>query len=318
MNQPNSVPKVSVVIPTAKRPDLVLRAVSSVLVQTMADLELIVVVDGRDPETESALSRIDDRRLKVLRHPEPLGPGEARNTGIAASSSPWIAFLDDDDQWAPHKLERQLAAARRERAIIMCVSEVIAPDATYFWPEEIYDNVMPFDEYLFDRRTWFKGGQSFWQISSQLMPCEVFRTLRFSRDHQHEDWELGIRAIKVLGYRLLTVPEPLATYTALSHRSSLSNTSDWRTSLQWIDALGDLVTPRAYSGFCLTMVAAIAARQRAWRALPILLGRAFCRGRPNVRQLTAFFAFFALPLGLRGHLRALIQARRPERLSGAA
>lgn len=312
MNQPDCFAKVSVVIPTAKRPDLVPRAVCSVLAQTMADFELIVVVDGPDPETESALSRFDDGRLKIIVHPESLGPGMARNTGVAASSSPWIAFLDDDDHWAPRKLERQLAVARSEPAIVMCLSEVITPDGAYLWPGEIYNNVMPFDEYLFDRRTWFKGGQSFWQISSQLMPREVFRTLRFSRDRQHEDWELGIRAVKVLGYRLLTVPEPLVTYFTHYHRPSLSNRSDWRTSLEWIDAMGELVTPRAYSGFCLTMIAPIAARHGAWRALPVLFGRAFRRGRPNLRQVAAFFAFFALPLGLRSRLRALIQARWSE------
>jgi glycosyltransferase involved in cell wall biosynthesis len=279
----------------------------------MADFELIVVVDGRDPETEEALSGFDDPRLRVVVHPESVGPGEARNTGIEASLSRWIAFLDDDDQWAPQKLERQLAVVPAEPAIVTCTSKVITPHGTYLWPGEIYNNAMPFDEYLFDRRTWFKGGQSFWQTSSLLIPREVFRTLRFTRDRQHEDWELVIRAVKVLGYRLLTAPEPLVMYFVRHDRPSLSNRSDWRVSLRWIDGLGELVTPRAYSGFCLTMIAPIAARQRAWSAMPMLLGRAFRRGRPNARQLVAFFAFFAL----RTRLRALIQARGQDSIKSA-
>ena len=102
---------VSVIIPTTGRPKLVLRALASVLGQTHGELEVIVVVDGPNPETIAALGGIADPRVRVLQNRESLGPGPARNIGAAQARGEWIAFLDDDDEWMPQKLEIQLAGA---------------------------------------------------------------------------------------------------------------------------------------------------------------------------------------------------------------
>ena len=103
---------VSVIIPTTRRPDLVLRALQSVFTQTHSNLEAIVVVDGPNPETLAVLSAMIEPRLRVMHNPASLGPGVARNLGAAAAHGIWLAFLDDDDEWLPEKLERQLAALR--------------------------------------------------------------------------------------------------------------------------------------------------------------------------------------------------------------
>ena len=60
---------ISVIVPTAHRPQLLMRAVNSVLAQTRSDLEVVVVIDGRDLETTQSLSDIADRRLRI--HSEP-------------------------------------------------------------------------------------------------------------------------------------------------------------------------------------------------------------------------------------------------------
>ena len=104
------MPEVSVVIPTIGRPALVVRAVESVLAQTLRDLEVIVVVDGPDPETAAALASIADARMKVLSNQVPLRVGPTRNRGVGQATAPWIAFLDDDDAWLPTKLEKRLCA----------------------------------------------------------------------------------------------------------------------------------------------------------------------------------------------------------------
>ncbi|NUB14970.1 glycosyltransferase, partial [Azospirillum brasilense] len=103
---------VSAVIPTRNRPHLVLKAVESVRAQTLKDVEIVVVVDGPDPATVAALEAVEDRRLRIVQNPASLGPAGARNAGVQAALGAWIAFLDDDDSWAPEKLERQLAAAK--------------------------------------------------------------------------------------------------------------------------------------------------------------------------------------------------------------
>lgn len=111
-------PLVSVVIPTHNRADVVLRAVHSALVQTLADIEVIVVDDGSSDGTRAKLENLNHPRVRYLRHEQARGAPAARNTGTRAARGQWVAFLDDDDIWFPHKLERQIAAASSAVAVI--------------------------------------------------------------------------------------------------------------------------------------------------------------------------------------------------------
>ena len=95
------------IIPTHNRADVLARAVASVLGQTWADLELIVVDDGSTDATSAVLAEFDDPRLTGM-HQENKGVSSARNRGIAASGGGYIALLDSDDYWMPDKLEKQV------------------------------------------------------------------------------------------------------------------------------------------------------------------------------------------------------------------
>lgn len=99
---------VSVVIPTYERDDILPRALDSVLEQTFADLEVLVVDDNSQDDTSEIIDSYSDNRLEYIRHSENLGANAARNTGIRAASGDYIAFLDDDDMWLESKIERQL------------------------------------------------------------------------------------------------------------------------------------------------------------------------------------------------------------------
>jgi glycosyltransferase involved in cell wall biosynthesis len=103
-------PQVSVVIPTRNRRLLLRRALTSALAQEGVDLETIVVDDASEDDTAAYLEGLGDRRLSVVRHGSPGGVAAARNAGLALARAPWVAFLDDDDLWAPHKLTTQLEA----------------------------------------------------------------------------------------------------------------------------------------------------------------------------------------------------------------
>ncbi len=105
-----SRPQVSVVIPTRNRRRLLGRALTTVFAQRGVDFEVIVVDDGSDDGTGEALATLGDA-VTVVRHRLPLGVSAARNAGIERARGDWIAFLDDDDLWAPHKLATQLEAA---------------------------------------------------------------------------------------------------------------------------------------------------------------------------------------------------------------
>lgn len=104
---------VSVVIPTRDRPEFLTLTLRSVLWQEDVETEILVVDDGQGPGTEALLNRLGDARVRLLRNTGPAGVSGARNTGIAAAKGAWIAFLDDDDLWAPAKLASQLAAAKK-------------------------------------------------------------------------------------------------------------------------------------------------------------------------------------------------------------
>jgi glycosyltransferase involved in cell wall biosynthesis len=107
--------QVSVVIPTRDRSNLLTMTLSSVLWQRGVDLQVIVIDDGSTDGTASLVEALDDRRVKLLRRDRPGGMGAARNRGIAAATGDWIAFLDDDDLWAPEKLARQIQTAEEAR-----------------------------------------------------------------------------------------------------------------------------------------------------------------------------------------------------------
>jgi glycosyltransferase involved in cell wall biosynthesis len=106
---------VSVIIPTRNRAQLLHRTLQSVLSQSTEDLDVIVVDDGSVDST-GAVAAAAHPRVRVLRNPEPTGVSVARNRGIAAARGVWIAFCDDDDLWAPNKLQEQLTAADRAGA----------------------------------------------------------------------------------------------------------------------------------------------------------------------------------------------------------
>jgi len=102
------MPRVSVIIPTYDRADVLGRAVDSVLAQTRTDLEVLVVDDASTDRTPDVVADYDDPRVRYLRHAENRGGSAARNTGIGAANGDYLAFLDSDDAWRPRKLERQL------------------------------------------------------------------------------------------------------------------------------------------------------------------------------------------------------------------
>jgi glycosyltransferase involved in cell wall biosynthesis len=298
---------VSVVIPTRHRPQLVSRAIHSVLNQTYREIELIVVLDGPDEATVAAMRSIEDPRLQLIVNPRSLTAAGARNVGAAHATGDWIAFLDDDDEWLPNKLERQMAFAG-PTTLVSCLSHVVTPLATYVWPQTAYDNSMPLDEYLFDRRSVFLGS-AFIQTSSYLLPRRLFDRVRFNVESPHDDWEFVLRLCKETGAQIKTVPEVLVTLYFEEERSSLSSSASWLASFRWIESLRPIITPRAYSGFCLGVVGSRAAKEGAYAAFPDLLQTAFRRGAPTLWQFTFYLAFWVAPQGFRRRLRALFRGR---------
>jgi len=113
--------KVSVIIPTFNRNRSVFRAIDSAMSQTLAADEIIVVDDGSTDNTGN-LIRKHYPPVKYF-YQDNKGVSAARNLGIAEASFPWLALLDDDDEWMPHKLEKQMQLLRANPDLKLCHTE---------------------------------------------------------------------------------------------------------------------------------------------------------------------------------------------------
>lgn len=116
------MPTVSVIIPTHNRRDFVREAIASVLAQTYRDFELIVVDDGSDDGTAEVAQECTGVRYVYQANQ---GVSAARNHGVALSKGELLAFLDSDDLWQPHKLERQVAFFATHPDTLICQTEEI-------------------------------------------------------------------------------------------------------------------------------------------------------------------------------------------------
>jgi len=106
-------PIVSVIITTYERIEYLKRAIKSVLSQTLSNFELIVVDDCSTDNTEQVVRSFDDKRIKYVKHETNLGVHIARSNGIKKSQGEFIGFLDDDDEYLPEKLEKQVELFRK-------------------------------------------------------------------------------------------------------------------------------------------------------------------------------------------------------------
>jgi hypothetical protein len=116
-------PQISVIIPSFNRAWTLARAIDSVLAQTVAPKEIIVVDDGSTDHTPEVLAAYGDR-LRIMNQPNQ-GVSSARNLGIGHSTGEFVALLDSDDQWKPEKLACQAAFFKTHPKAVICQTEEI-------------------------------------------------------------------------------------------------------------------------------------------------------------------------------------------------
>lgn len=104
-------------MPTFNSGRFILDAITSVVLQSHRNWELIIIDDGSTDQTHDLLEPLlrMDERITVLNVTENLGQAHARNLGMKAASGELLAFLDADDIWDPQKLNDQIRFMRRER-----------------------------------------------------------------------------------------------------------------------------------------------------------------------------------------------------------
>ena len=121
----NLSPRVSVVIPTYKRPHLIGRAIKSVLNQTYQDFEIIIIDDSPDEATGKVVKDLNDKRIKYIRNKIRRGFVGAKNQGVKESNpvSKYIAFLDDDDEWLPLFLEKTIKRLEEKKDVAFVTTQ---------------------------------------------------------------------------------------------------------------------------------------------------------------------------------------------------
>jgi glycosyltransferase involved in cell wall biosynthesis len=209
---------VTVVVPTHNRSALLEQTLQTVLWQEGVDLEVIVVDDGSTDDTENVVRTLDNHRIRLVRHDAPRGVSLARNRGIQEARGEWIAFLDDDDLWAPNKLATQLWAAKRAGRdwvyageITIGIDKRIIGAPPIFSPQTVAE--------LLPRVNLVPGGCSGVIVSRRFLLTDS----PFDETYLHfADWDLWIR----LAARGMPawVPRPVVGYRV--HASSASHDTE--------------------------------------------------------------------------------------------
>jgi glycosyltransferase involved in cell wall biosynthesis len=205
-----AAPAVSVVLPTYNRASTLERAINSVLNQTFADLELIVVDDGSTDATRGVLASYGGHgNVHVIATPHN-GCAAARNIGVRRSQARYVAFQDSDDEWEPYKLAAAVSAL-----------DLTGPDTGVFYSDMrmiLRDGRSPvlispkvtrgalIDERTLDYQVRYIG------IQSAVIKRECFERAGYFDEALPRliDLELFIRLAD--SYRFVRSPEPLVKY----------------------------------------------------------------------------------------------------------
>ncbi len=199
-------PLVSVVIPAYNAARTLKATVQSVFEQTLQDFEIIIVDDESKDNTLVVTQSIEDSRVKVISQPNG-GAAAARNTGIKAAKGKYVALLDADDLWMPHKLERQLAVLTSKKDVTAVQSGV------YFVNDDLE---------ILSVRPCFKSKDVLLEtllfqnlpglMSTLIVERSAFEKIGYLNTKLVilEDWELAIRLSRYCN--LQSVEEPLALY----------------------------------------------------------------------------------------------------------
>lgn len=114
-SSPATVPDYAVVIPAYRAAATLSHALDSVVAQTLPPRQIVVIDDGSPDGAELARIVAGYGGAVTLLRQDNAGPASARNTGVRATSTPWVAFLDADDSWLTHKMQAQMPLANDPR-----------------------------------------------------------------------------------------------------------------------------------------------------------------------------------------------------------
>ncbi|MFA9375932.1 MAG: glycosyltransferase family 2 protein [Lachnotalea sp.] len=204
-------PIVSVIMPTYNSSDYIETAIHSVLIQDIP-LELIIIDDCSSDQTQKLLKKYDTHdNILYVRNDLNLGAAASRNKGVTLAKGKYVAFLDSDDYWLPHKLSRQLDTIEaKQRVLCATARELMTPVG------QLTGKILAVPENITYRMML---GQNLINCSSVLLLREV--ALEFPMEHEdsHEDYIMWLKILQKYK-KVCAVNEPLLKYRLSSSGKS--------------------------------------------------------------------------------------------------
>jgi glycosyltransferase involved in cell wall biosynthesis len=209
---------ISVVIPHHNRSHLIEQALASIRRQTLQPSEILIVDDGSQPEHANALQQYSDRARIVLLEKNG-GAARARNAGVKEAHGEFVAFLDDDDEWFPERLELQWNILRADPSL-----QAVASAMTIRYQDGSEEPLVSHSPQIVTLQAALEGTPA--MLQTLLIGTETIRRLAgFDPSFLvMEDWEFWIR-FTAAGWRAHYLPQPLARLER-SDRERL--TRNWR------------------------------------------------------------------------------------------
>lgn len=207
------LPLVSVIMPVYNAEAFVKEAISSVLLQTMTDWELIVIDDESKDNTIKIVSDFakKDARIHLIVNETNLGVAKTRNRGLDIFRGKYVAFLDSDDYWKPEMLEKMLDCAVKTNAdIVYCSYELVDENGKKICKDFIVPPETSFKKSLV---------RNVISCSTTLITSEIAKNNRFPTNMYHEDIALWFQILRD-GGTAQGVTEVLAAYRQRSNSRS--------------------------------------------------------------------------------------------------
>lgn len=292
---------VSVIIPTWRRHEEVVRAVKSALNQTLPPFEVIVVNDGVDSKKRDLLSEINDEKIRYVEAPRKGLASATRNFGVQRAKGSWIALLDDDDIWLPSKLEDQFLALEksgRNEALISGIERTILPKGGF----KLRPRVVRPDPIVVEEMLFIPGGGP--HTSTLLAPKWAFNEFSFNEELRlHEDWEWLLNAGKKLP---IVFTSDVVAERRMEPGERLTAPGDFEYSWSWYLRNKESMNNATRGRFVCTILSARAAHDRNISGLKRIFLEFLAVRSFNTENLLRLLAPWLVPSFLRERILGLL------------
>lgn len=235
---------ISVVIPCYNSSQTLERALTSISAQTTAAFEIIVVDDNSQDliETENLIAKLNNTKLRLLKHRTNKNGSAARNTGIKAATGDIIALLDADDEWLPNHLEQSIKQLKNNNIELCYCKALIKTNKTtdLTLPSNAIKHNETVADYLF-----LKNG--FIQTSTLVFKKEKVKVLFNEHLIRHQDYDFLLQ-VEAAGHRIGMSPH-IGAIIHWENNNPAAKGGTWEYSLKWAKNNKGLLGTKAFANF---------------------------------------------------------------------